>query len=788
MRCGTPAISSASVTAVAREVELGLAAAARLLDRLHVRPPAGERDRERPDLVDREVVVDGALHDRGLDGEQPGDDLPGGLGVVVGELDERAAEPRVLPLRLAGGERPRRRGRSGDDRALLGRRRGGRERGVARSATRRACRPRARRRRASASSRGRCGASAGDAVRRPVAEGRRGGVEVGDDAAGLLGRRVRGSSRRLGLLAGTALELELVGEAGGAAVELGDAVEQAALALGLGERERSSASSAARLARRALARGREQRGRPRRPLAAAARRRARRAARPRARPPVLALAAPRPASSSRRSPAARAVELRVACDGARRRARRPPSASRERARGAACARSARGVGVERRALGDRSRGSRRASRAADSALAAAAVSAAAPAAARAARSALERRPEAPRPRDACGVAARTSATSLSAAACSPPRQRGRPRPPHVRRARPRAARRPPRAPRPARARSRRARRGRPQLALVIGQRGAGRRRAPLPPTRRGLPLAARPRAASRSRGGPRRGRPPRRRPARAPAPPPPRAPRLASAPRPAAASCSARSARSRATPASRASSTRRRTASLDRATSAARIRSCQSRARRRAAAAAARAAASAARWCSSRGVRCSSASARAGQLVALGDERLHARLELRAAQLERVERPQRLGGHARLRLLGRLGPPRPALGHDRAVDDLAARLLGLVRRLDQLDHRRGALVEPRRHRQRRALAARPLEPDPLRAIASRQQVGAAPQIPVPARARRVGQRRVARHAAADRRAQLGSPSGRPTPGRPPPAHAHEPRLGARGQPLDAPRT
>ena len=41
--------------------------------------------------------------------------------------------------------------------------------------------------------------------------------------------RAGGGSRGLGLLAGAALELELVGEARGAAVELGDAVEQAAL-------------------------------------------------------------------------------------------------------------------------------------------------------------------------------------------------------------------------------------------------------------------------------------------------------------------------------------------------------------------------------------------------------------------------------------------------------------------------------------------------------------------------------------------------------------------------------
>ena len=63
------------------------------------------------------------------------------------------------------------------------------------------------------------------------------------------------------------------------------------------------------------------------------------------------------------------------------------------------------------------------------------------------------------------------------------------------------------------------------------------------------------------------------------------------------------------------------------------------------------------------------------QRIPLRGERLDSRLELRAPQLHSVQRPQRLGGHPRLRLLGRLGAPRPPLGQHGAVDDLAARPL-----------------------------------------------------------------------------------------------------------------
>ena len=105
--CGTPAISSASVSASAvmwnsasRRPGLG--------DLLHVRAARGDRDRERPDLRDREVVVDRPLDDHGLHGQQPGDQPPGRLRVVMGELDQGAAEPGVLALAAAGGVRPSR--------------------------------------------------------------------------------------------------------------------------------------------------------------------------------------------------------------------------------------------------------------------------------------------------------------------------------------------------------------------------------------------------------------------------------------------------------------------------------------------------------------------------------------------------------------------------------------------------------------------------------------------------------------------------------------------------------
>ena len=111
-----------------------------------------------------------------------------------------------------------------------------------------------------------------------------------------------------------------------------------------------------------------------------------------------------------------------------------------------------------------------------------------------------------------------------------------------------------------------------------------------------------------------------------------------------------------------------------RATSAARIRSRHSRVWRRAAAAAARASESARRWCSSRGAALLERPRLLGQRVALGRQRLDALLELRAPQLQRIERPQRLRGHPRLRLPGRLGAAGAPLRQHRAVDHLAARL------------------------------------------------------------------------------------------------------------------
>ena len=173
------------------------------------------------------------------------------------------------------------------------------------------------------------------------------------------------------------------------------------------------------------------------------------------------------------------------------------------------------------------------------------------------------------------------------------------------------------------------------------------------------------------------------------------------------------------------------------------------------------------------------------QRIALRGQRLHPRLELRAPQLHSVQRPQRLRGHPRLRLLGRLGAPRPPLGQHRAVDDLAPGPLVLLR----LRHRRHgrARVEPGHRRHRRLLAAAPLEPQ--RAVAHqrlRRQVRAPPHAPVAQPgARGVGQRLEPRrlpapHGHAQHRQALRRRHAR----RPPPAHAHQPALGARRQPLD----
>ena len=173
------------------------------------------------------------------------------------------------------------------------------------------------------------------------------------------------------------------------------------------------------------------------------------------------------------------------------------------------------------------------------------------------------------------------------------------------------------------------------------------------------------------------------------------------------------------------------------------------------------------------------------QRVALGDQGLHPRLELRAAQLQRVQRPQRLRRHPRLRLLGRLGAPGAALRHHGAVDDLAARLRPAPRR------RPPAPPAPRARRAPPATGSAERSPPshsshtPDRAIASGSRYAPRHTLPVPATpARRVGQRLVARHPAADRRAQHRQALGPRRPGRPPPAHAHEPGVSAGRQPLD----
>src|SRR5204862_3154229 len=71
---------------VGGEVERGRATAAGPGDVLHGGATAGDADGVRADLGDREVVVEGPLHDGGLGGQQPGDDPPGRFGVVAGEL------------------------------------------------------------------------------------------------------------------------------------------------------------------------------------------------------------------------------------------------------------------------------------------------------------------------------------------------------------------------------------------------------------------------------------------------------------------------------------------------------------------------------------------------------------------------------------------------------------------------------------------------------------------------------------------------------------------------------
>ena len=96
----------------------------------------------------------------------------------------------------------------------------------------------------------------------------------------------------------------------------------------------------------------------------------------------------------------------------------------------------------------------------------------------------------------------------------------------------------------------------------------------------------------------------------------------------------------------------------------------------------------------------------------LGGRLLQPALQLGRPQLQHLDGLQRLGGDAGLAPLGRLGPARAALRQHGAVDDLAARLLGLRRPLGAPGTGGGST--PRASaRQARPRAAGPLEPQRL---------------------------------------------------------------------------
>ena len=67
-----------------------------------VAPPAPDRDRVRADVADREVVLERLVEDRRLGGDELEEQPRRRTRVVVGQLDERAPQPRVLALRGAG--------------------------------------------------------------------------------------------------------------------------------------------------------------------------------------------------------------------------------------------------------------------------------------------------------------------------------------------------------------------------------------------------------------------------------------------------------------------------------------------------------------------------------------------------------------------------------------------------------------------------------------------------------------------------------------------------------------
>jgi hypothetical protein len=173
------------------------------------------------------------------------------------------------------------------------------------------------------------------------------------------------------------------------------------------------------------------------------------------------------------------------------------------------------------------------------------------------------------------------------------------------------------------------------------------------------------------------------------------------------------------------------------------------------------------------------------QRFALGGRLLEPALQLGRAQLEHLDGLQRLGGDPRLRLLGGLGAAGAALGQHRAVDHLAARLVGLLRALRGGGH--GRRLDPAaQRRQAGAGAARPLQPQRVRVFhheLGRDEIGPAPRAGL-TREAGVGQRVepvVAPALAQGEHGQVGL--ARRLVG-PDPAHAHEAALGSRGQPLD----
>ena len=110
---------------VAAQVEGGVGAAAGLLELGDERATGFRADGEGAELADREVVVQRRVEDGVLGLEQADEQTAGGLRVVVGELDQRAAQRRVGALGAAARQIRGRVGGRGDDRGAVPERRGG---------------------------------------------------------------------------------------------------------------------------------------------------------------------------------------------------------------------------------------------------------------------------------------------------------------------------------------------------------------------------------------------------------------------------------------------------------------------------------------------------------------------------------------------------------------------------------------------------------------------------------------------------------------------------------------